>query len=280
MSQESLQEETSAYDAEWDLDTDVPQATANTGAGDDPQSDDEFTDSEPAATDEPEATSNEPEVKAEVPDTDEDIWANATEAQKLAIRRAENERQSAANRARQHENSLAERGRELKALREEKLALEKASQTPTEFESSHEVYGADINTMIERKLADLNLPVTHPEDVKAPEQIEQEVFDVITNAHPDAGDIFNSPGCQQMLEDNPAIKVDGKAYSFSDVLLSEDPNLAVHGLSYYKSTLSAPAPTALEAMQVADTVSGKPDMRTSTQYTEAEAYDAEWDTDE
>jgi len=280
MPKHSQQEESSAYEAEWGLDTDAPQATAPEGAADDPQSDDEFTDPESAADVPPAATPNEPEVKPEVAATDEDIWANATEAQKLAIRRAENERQSAANRARQHENSLAERGRELKALREEKLALEKASQTPTEFESSHAVYGADINTMIERKLADLNLPVTQPEEEKPAAQVEQEVFDVITAAHPDAGDIFNSEGCQSMLADNPAIKVDGKAYSFSDVLLSSDPNMAVEALSYYKSTLAAAETSGLEGMKSANTVSGKPDMRTAAQYTDAEAYDAEWDEDD
>lgn len=279
MNTESQQEQLSGYDSEWALPEDDSPATDRDAEFDQQSADGTTIPNAASAAPKVETSDNAPGSPA-VGNAGADIWANATEEQRMAFRRAENEKVAAAQRAKLNEDRLAERGRELKALREEKAALEEAQRVPTEFEQQHEQYAKDIDVIVERKLAG-RLPPVAPVEQKTEAQVEQEVFNVITQAHPDAGDLYNSTGCQALLAQDPVFKHAGRAYLFSEALHSDDPNMAVAALSYYKSTLGdSPKPkTGLESLVAASSVSGKSDMRTATQLTEKEKYDREWELD-
>ncbi len=277
MNNDTQQESASEYDKEWELEDDNPSPSSKDSSVDQQtsESDDQFEDEAPLSQEAPPAPDDtNPEVGEDV-----DVWADASEAQKEAYQRAENEKVSADNRAKLNADKLAERGRELKALRDETLELRETHRTRTEFETEHEVYAKDVDQMIQQRL-DERLPV-QPEVSSA--DVDQQTFDVITNAHPRAGDMYNSDSMKTLLEEDPVMKVNGKAVLFSETLHSNDPADVVTALDYYKSihSVDSKAPQdGLEAMQPNTSRGNKVDMRTSSQMTEAENYDQEWELDD
>jgi hypothetical protein len=278
MNNETQQEEVSGYDKEWELESDDP-TSSSTATYDDPKTDSDDDLSDESAS--PVQSSDSPETSASNPEVgqDDDVWAGATSAQVEAFRRAENEKIAATNRAKINADKLAERGRELKTLRDETTELREATRPRTEFETEHSTYASDINVMIEQRLAE-RLPV-QPEQTQA--EIDQDTYEVITNAHPDAGDLYNSEGIKSLLTDDPVFKVNGKAVLFSDALHSTNPNDVNAALDFYKSNhyTAPPAnPDPLHDMQVASPRGAAHDMRTAGQLTQSEQYDVEWDTDD
>ena len=265
------------YDKEWELDTDNPSPSSRDPSGNQQtsDSDDQFENEAPQGN-EPPPSLDDPTAAVQ---EDVDVWADASEAQREAFRRAENEKVSADNRAKLNADKLAERGRELKALRDETFELREANRPLTEFETEHQVYAQDVDRMIQQRL-DERIPV-QPEVSQT--EVDQQVFDAITNAHPQAGDMYNSDSMKTLLNDDPVMKVNGRAQLFSEVLHSNDPADVVTALDYYKSIHSeySKAPqSGLEAMQPNTSRGNKVDMRTSGQMTEAENYDQEWELDD
>ena len=277
MNNDTQQESVSEYDKEWELEDDNPSPSSKDSSVDQQtsESDDQFEDEAPLSQEAPPAPDDTNPAVGE----DVDVWADASEAQKEAYQRAENEKVSADNRAKLNADKLAERGRELKALRDETLELRETHRTRTEFETEHEVYARDVDQMIQQRL-DERLPV-QPEEASA--DVDQQTFDVITNAHPRAGDMYNSDSMKTLLEEDPVMKINGKAVLFSETLHSNDPADVVTSLDYYKSihSVDSKAPQdGLEAMQPNTSRGNKVDMRTSSQMTEAENYDQEWELDD
>jgi hypothetical protein len=277
MNNDTQQESASEYDKEWELEDDNPSPSSKDSSVDQQtsESDDQFEDEAPLSQEAPPAPDDTNPAVGE----DVDVWADASEAQKEAYQRAENEKVSADNRAKLNADKLAERGRELKALRDETLELRETHRTRTEFETEHEVYARDVDQMIQQRL-DERLPV-QPEEASA--DVDQQTFDVITNAHPRAGDMYNSDSMKTLLEEDPVMKINGKAVLFSETLHSNDPADVVTALDYYKSihSVDSKAPQdGLEAMQPNTSRGNKVDMRTSSQMTEAENYDQEWELDD
>ena len=277
MNNDTQQESASEYDKEWELEDDNPSPSSKDSSVDQQtsESDDQFEDEAPLSQEAPPA----PDDTNPAVGKDVDVWADASEAQKEAYQRAENEKVSADNRAKLNADKLAERGRELKALRDETLELRETHRTRTEFETEHEVYAKDVDQMIQQRL-DERLPV-QPEVSSA--DVDQQTFDAITNAHPRAGDMYNSESMKTLLEEDPVMKVNGKAVLFSETLHSNDPADVVTALDYYKSihSVDSKAPQdGLEAMQPNTSRGNKVDMRTSSQMTEAENYDQEWELDD
>ena len=277
MNNDTQQESVSEYDKEWELEDDNPSPSSKDSNVDQQTSysDDQFENEAPLGNEPPPRPN---ETTAEVQE-DVDVWADASEAQKEAFRRAENEKVSADNRAKLNADKLAERGRELKALRDETLELRETHRTRTEFETEHEVYAADVNQMIQQKL-DERLPVV---PVVEQTEVDQLTYDAITQAHPMAGDMYNSDSMKTLLNDDPVMKVNGKAQLFSETIHSNDPADVITALDYYKTihSVDSKAPHGgLEAMQPNTSRGNKVDMRTSGQMTEAEKYDQEWELDD
>jgi hypothetical protein len=278
MENNTQQEGAAEYDKEWELDTDNPSPSSKDLSGNQQSSDsdDQFENEAPQGN-EPPPSPNEPTAEVQ---EDVDVWADASEAQREAFRRAENEKVSADNRAKLNADKLAERGRELKALRDETHELREANRPRTEFETEHEVYAQDVDRMIQQRL-DERIPV-QPEMEQA--EVEQQVFDAITQAHPHAGDMYNSESMKTLLNEDPVMKINGKAMLFSETLHSNDPADVIAALDFYKTTHddTAPssAPSGLEAMQSGTPRGNRTDMRTAGQLSSQERYDQEWELDD
>ena len=138
----------------------------------------------------------------------------------------------------------------------------------------------DVQDMIDRRL-EARLPPEVQQQEKSTADVEQETFDIITGAHPDAGEVFNSEGCQAMMAQDPVFKHEGRAYLFSEALNSPDPHLAVVALTHYKSTVTTGgSDNGLSGMlspnKSAATSMGRPTGSLST----AAQYDREWDEDD
>ena len=279
MNEENIQqEEESGYDKEWELDNDdSPSSSSATFDDQETATEDDLSDDAARA----EQGSNTPEANPSNPEVDEkaDLWAGATAAQIEAFRRAENESTAAANRAKINADKLAERGRELKTLRDETSELREATRPRTEFETEHATYANDINSMIEQRLSE-RLPV---QTEQTQEEYDQEVYETITNAHPDAGHLYNSDGMKDLIATDPVFKVNGQAVLFSDALHSTNPNDVNAALDFYKANYDAVDSTPsdpLENMQANTSRGVQRDMRTAGQLTGSEQYDAEWDIDD
>lgn len=281
MNDNTQENQVSDYDSEWNLSDDSPQ-TSSVDDNEGSQSPDAAHRQTDGAQDaKAEGTSNNSQPNHEDGEA-VDVWADATPAQKEAFQRAENERQLEANKAKLNADKLAERGREMKALREETIALQEAARVPTEFESEHETYASDVNAMIERKLEE-RMPLAEQPVAKTREEHDAEVFSAITSAHPTAGDMYNSAEAQALLAEDPVFKHAGQAMLFSSAMHSEDPTVVVAALDYLKQTnpsASTPAANGLDNMQAPTPRGGKPNMKASNQLSSAEQYDAEWDTDD
>jgi hypothetical protein len=134
--------------------------------------------------------------------------------------------------------------------------------------------------MIQQRL-DERIPV-QPEMEQA--EVEQQVFDAITQAHPHAGDMYNSESMKTLLNEDPVMKINGKAMLFSETLHSNDPADVIAALDFYKTTHddTAPssAPSGLEAMQSGTPRGNRTDMRTAGQLSSQERYDQEWELDD
>ena len=267
----------SDYDTEWELGDD-DSSSSSVDAQDNQQTEeaaDLAADSAQAVdqNNSSDVDQTDPAVGEEV-----DIWAGASDAQRDAFRRAENEKIAADNRAKLNADKLADRGRELKTLRDETSELREATRPRTEFEQEHSTYANDINTMIEQRL-EQRLPVQ--EELSQAEH-DQMVYETITRAHPDAGDLYNSDGVKELMQTDPVMKLNGKAVLFSDALHSPNPEDVNAALDFYKASSPAPAPEPdpLESMQSTASRGNKVDMRTSDQLTSREQYDAEWDSDD
>ena len=271
-----LEEET-GYDKEWELDTDDSSSSSEDSFDNQttPEGADQPTEGAQAA-----AQGNTPdESKTNSAVSEEaDLWAGATDAQRDAFRRAEHGITAAENRAKLNADKLAERGRELKTLRDETSELREASRPRTEFEQEHQTYANDINTMIDQRMQE-RLPV---QEEVSDEERAQEAYEVITQKHPDAGDLYNSEGMKEVLDHDPVFKMNGRAVLFSEALHSPDPTHVNLALDFYKQTHTAPAqaPDPLEAMQANTSRGAQHDMRSRDQLTSHEQYDAEWDSDD
>ena len=279
MNEENIQqEEESGYDKEWELDNDdSPSSSSATFDNQETATDDDLSD-DAARSGQGSNTSNASATNPEV-DESADLWAGATPAQIEAFRRAENESTAAANRAKINADKLAERGRELKTLRDETSELREATRPRTEFETEHATYANDINSMIEQRLSE-RLPV---QTEQTQEEYDQEVYETITNAHPDAGHLYNSDGMKDLIATDPVFKVNGQAVLFSDALHSTNPNDVNAALDFYKANYDAVDSTPsdpLENMQANTSRGVQRDMRTAGQLTGSEQYDAEWDIDD
>ena len=275
------QEGKSDYDIEWELQTDDPEQSSVDNKSDRQTSDGDTVSPDGASDVNSEETSQEADPSYADSESG-DLWANATPEQMDAYRRAENERTSANNRAKLNADKLAERGRELKALRDKTLELEEAARKPTEFEAEHEVYGKNIQEMIQREL-DGRLPPVEEAPAITEQEVEQQTFDAITLAHPDAGDLYRSEELQALLLEDPVFKHGGRAALFSEFLHSNEPSDVVAALDYYKQSHTPQATSdgsGLEGMQAAPSRGGKPDMRSSNQLTQSEQYSREWDVDD
>lgn len=277
MDNTTQKEEVTDYEREWELDTDA-SSSSSVGSQDNQQteeSDHLSEDSAPVVN--ADATPEEDQTNSAVSE-EVDLWAGASDAQRDAFRRAENEKIAAENRAKLNADKLAERGRELKSLRDETSELREAARPRTEFEQEHSTYANDINTMIEQRLAE-RLPV---QEEQTEQERDQEVYETITQAHPDAGELYNSDSLKELLNEDPVFKMDGRAVLFSEALHSSDPRHVNQALDFYKLNHTAPPPEAdpLESMQANTSRGAQRDMRTADQLSQSERYDAEWELDD
>lgn len=278
MNDNTQQEGTSDYDTEWGLSDDDSQ-TSSVDDGNNQQS------SEPSDLDGNEAhdgsgsdSSHGNSENSEESNLD-DVWANATEGQREAYRRAENEKVAAEHRAKINSDKLAERGRELKALREQSQEWADAARPKTEFEEQHSVYANDINTMIDQRMQE-RLPV---QEELTQAEVDHQTYVAITDAHPTAGDMYNSEAMKTLLQDDPVFKHDGRAVLFSESLHSNNPADVVAALDYYKHTHSgtpSQKDDGLSDMQGGSSRGSQRDMRHSTQKSQSEQYDSEWEQDD
>ena len=277
MNDNTQQEEASNYDREWDLGDDTPLSSSVEGQDDQQTEDSDYLSDDSAPAVNEGTTPDSVDTNSAVSEED-DLWAGASDAQRDAFRRAENEKIAAENRAKLNADKLADRGRELKTLRDETSELREATRPRTEFEQEHSTYANDINTMIEQRLSE-RLPV---QDEQTEAERDQEVYEIITQAHPDAGDLYNSESLKELLTVDPVFKMDGRAVLFSEALHSSDPKHVNQALDYYKLNHEAPAPQAdpLESMQANTSRGAQRDMRTEGQYSQSERYDAEWELDD
>jgi len=136
--------------------------------------------------------------------------------------------------------------------------------------------------MIQREL-ESRLPPVEEAPAITEQEVEQQTFDAITLAHPDAGDLYRSEELQALLLEDPVFKHGGRAALFSEFLHSNEPSDVVAALDYYKQSHTPQATSdgsGLEGMQAAPSRGGKPDMRSSNQLTQAEQYSREWDVDD
>lgn len=283
MTDESQEQVLSDYEEEWGLDDgDDPQKESSTAEEGSQSPEEDTASSEDAPTDgevtTPEDSTDDPAEGNE----EDDVWANATPAQKEMLRRIENEKMSAITRAKLNADKLAERGRELKTLREKTRELEEATRPKTEFEQNHPEYAKEIEEMFARKYGQ---PVQTEEEPELDEaDRELQAFDTITAAHPDAGHVYKSDSLQEMLSENPVFKHEGRAVLFSDLLHSERGEDVVVALDYFKA--NKPIPPAeeqeeeLDEFQEPTTSQDRPDMRTKSQLSDREQYDAEWAEDD
>ena len=265
------------YEKEWGLDTDDPQTSSvnneldkkTPAVGDQPSAE--------APNDPQEATSSNDNQSSEESEV-VDVWADASEDQREAFRRAENEKTAAENRAKINSDKLAERGRELKALRQEAAELQEDTRPRTEFEQEHEVYANDINTMIEQKLQQ-RIPV---QEELSEAEVDQMTYEAITRAHPTAGDLYNSESMKKLLAEDPVFKHGGKPKLFSETLHSNDPADVIAALDYYKTLNHSEEAkdNGLSSMQSTQSRGGKPDMRSLSQLSDKESYEREWQIDD
>lgn len=279
MNSDTQTEGQSDYDKEWELDTDNSQSSSVDDEFDQQTSGTDHLSDLEAPNDPKGATSTKDSQSSEESEV-VDVWAEATEAQKEAFYRAENEKIAAENRAKVNSDKLAERGRELKALREQTAELQEANRPRTEFETEHEVYAKNIEEMIDQRLS---ARIPEPEVVSV-EEIERRNFDEITTAHPTAGDLYNSSEMKKLMAEDPVLKHGGKPVLFSEILHSNNAEDVIAALDYFKQNHSASEPPAdvsgLEEMQSGPSRSAKPDMRHSSQLSSQELYEAEWEIDD
>lgn len=206
--------------------------------------------------------------------TEEDIWAAATEAQRLAFLKAQNDFNSMSGRARAEQQRRADLEKELEKERAEKARLTRQKGT---YETEHpELFDEVLNVLkSEQGFAQPTQPASPNQSV-----VDAGVKTVL-QVHPDAQDLMQSDewsGYVSSLDSNQrALLESDNPYEFIDLLNSFKTDRAV------KAALKATSTPVNEDDLLSDSITAKQGSASRAQVTgsmsDEEAYDAEWAND-
>lgn len=255
------------YDAEWG-----EEALEPVIATDDDQTFEEGSaPSDEAQSDSPKAPIVKPVSKAAEPES-EDIYAGLTEKQAEAIRQAERNEKANLGRFRIAKDKADRLERELTEERQLRKDFEDKARQPSQFEQDHPEYYKELRESIKAELGTNSVVV--PEVDKG-----QVAVDAILGAHPDAGDIYNSPDFQSWIGGQPRY--------VRNTIESSDPEDVISVLDSYKSSkpVTAPrvTPSSQDKLAQVAHVGGspaRPDLSRPSDMTTSQQYDAEWAKDD
>ena len=203
------------------------------------------------------------------------MWANVPETAREAYRRAERELLAMKGQTKALNDRLSHRGRELKELREKAAQLEESTREKTAFEKEFPQYAEDI-----RAITGTGKPSQTQE--LSQEEAEAMTVQLIQEAHPDAGDLYNTKEFHEYLASDPLFVFNDQPMRLATAVHSDSADEIIAALAHYKTTIQQSAPNrqdSLKDMVAPAKTSGKHDMRTSAQLTPQEQYEAEWDKD-
>lgn len=255
-----------SYDDEWALDDEASQESEE-------QTPELKTDDEAPAADESaheEAAESSPEgTDTESAETgDDDLWSNATESQRAAYSKAENEYKAMMGRNRVASQRADQAEAELREAQEELNRLREQTREKSEYELQHpelfEAFRSEMDSRIAPLQAQQSTSETDDLDAAASAVLE---------AHPNAGDLMNSTEFNGWLASQPNYVV--------NAMESTNPADIISILDSYTANLPSDTPdtSGLDAISTPDTSSSQPDTRPKESLSAQEQYDAEWEDD-
>lgn len=265
------------YEQEWGEDA----ATSDTATSDDSSKDDgsETADQEKADDDETVSTSEVPDENEEgspessttdsAENVSDDIWANATEAQKVAFRNARNGLNAMKGRANVSATKQAALEKELKKAT---TALTEATRVKGEYETNHPELFNEVKSLF---TTDSSETTDGGEASETSEVDNEDDIRAVFKAHPDASLVMATDAWLD-FQDNLS-EADTKRYN------SDDPADFIALMSDFK-VQEAQAKTKASSSVLDDAAvdtkgSGSRPSPKKTVMTDQEAYDAEWDAD-
>jgi len=286
----SAKEELSAeeqYNQEWENESDSDQADSNTNQDSvAPKADGLESDTEERAEDTGSATSRTADNEnrgtpsgnsssnSSGSKDDDDIWAGATEAQRLAFNKAHNDFNSMSGRTRAEQRRADDLAKE---LAQERSKLAQLNRTKGTYETEHPELFDEVMEVI--KSRNPVQPEAQPSPV-SDEQLDEDIKTVY-KVHPDAQDLMTSPDWkdyvegltepqrQQFNSDNP--------YEFIDLLSSYKTHIAVKAATKGSKQYS-------EDDILDDTVTRTPGTSSRSPakaaMSDEDAYDSEWAKDD
>jgi hypothetical protein len=256
--------DSSDYDAEWGLDTDSPDNDAVAHTDDSSTPEEAATVTAESASEDQEKPAS-PSADPKTAESDDDTtWANATPEQLKAFKKAESDEKAMKGRHRLSNDKNAMLEKELQQLRAENADYLKKQRVPSQFEQDHPEYAEDLNKLYGAK-----------DGANAPAEVDP--AETIIEAHPDAGEIYNSNEFQ--------IWIAAQSKPVRQAIESSDAESIVDILNQYKTVSppqdSVPSSNNAQLQDLSGTggSSGRVDLRSVGSMSTEEQYDAEWATD-
>lgn len=273
--------EQEAYDAEWGEDDDSDQDINSNLSSDSESSDDSNEDGdhgkaedttthgETVANDDQGNTNESANGSAESA-ADDDIWATATDAQKLAFKKAQNDLNRETGRARSQQQRNADLEKEVQAANA-KYAEE--TRTKGEYETEHPELFNEVMDRIEARNG------THTQAAAAVDNGDELPDDIklVFKIHPDANDLMQTSEWETFASNFTA----EQTAQFE----GDDPYAFVDLLAEYKTQRRIATHTSSSSDDLSDTLTQSTGSASATsktngrRLTAAESYDAEWDLD-
>lgn len=257
------EETQSDYEKEWALDSDLPQETPVAHTEEIQKTDTEGPAPEASAQD---VTQESAETETTSPTAEsggDDIFAGATEAQLAAYRKAENDAKAMKGRHRLSQDKAIHLERQLSELQRQNAELTEQARKPTQFEIDHPEYAEDIRSLTGDVHASTSSAETDPAEL-------------ILQAHPDAGEVYNSPEFSAWISEQPSDTV--------SIIQGSDPNAINNILSAYKTHASEVSSSQRQARLNATSDTGgtqaTPDLRRASELSVQEQYAREWENED
>lgn len=255
----------SDYEAEWGLDADSPPKVAPSDTEDAQKTTEKEPAPEPVAQEGTQSTTqNEDQSKAAEPEK-VDIFAGMNEAQLEAYRKSERDTKAMKGRHKLAQDRITDLEKKLADERKAREDLATQTRQPTEFEQNHPEYYKELKGEFGTK-QDADKPQVDPDAESYSEA------DAILEAHPDAGDVYNSSEFQTWLG--------SQTLQFQQNINSSYAKDVIPILDSYSSHLATSTQANLEAMAPVGGSQGKPNLRDKSTMSDAELYAAEWESDD
>jgi hypothetical protein len=256
----------SDYDAEWGLESDSPPKVAPSDTEANQKSTDEETAPNPVAQEgTQEAPKDEDPNKAAEPQK-EDIFAGMTEAQIEAYRKSERDTKAMKGRHKLAQDRIADLEKKLSSEKKANGELIEKARQPSEFEQNHPEYYKELKAELGTKQDADDDPQVDPDGESYSEA------DSILSAHPDAGDVYNSPEFKTWISQQPL--------QFQQNINSSYAKDVIPILDAYSASLEANTQESLKDISSVGGSQSKPSLRNHGNMSDEEKYDLEWETDD